>query len=78
MGDDIIHDSEDLFDGFGAEEGYTCLLEVCESFEDRRRGKMATGMHDTFAFVVATPRDGSEDVFFEDGDFVRHRPRRSR
>ena len=34
---------------------------------------MATRMDDSFAFVVAAPSDRSEDVLFEDGDFVFHR-----
>ena len=34
FGDDVIHDGEDVSDGFSAEESDTRLLEVEETFED--------------------------------------------
>ena len=73
MGDDIIHDGEYLFDGFGAKEGYAGLLEIRQAFEDRGSCEMTAGVDDALAFVVATPLNGSKDVLFEDGDFVGHR-----
>lgn len=78
FGDDVIHDREDLGEGFGTEEGDAGLLEVIKTFEDRRGSKMTTRMNDAFAFVVATPDDGGKDVFFQDRDLFLHRPRRSR
>ena len=32
--DDVVHDGEDVSDGFGTKEGDTGLLEVKEAFED--------------------------------------------
>lgn len=78
FGDDVIHDGEDLGEGVGTKEGYACLLEVIEAFEDRRGGKMAARMDDAFSFVIATPLYGGKYVFFQNGDLFRHRPRRSR
>ena len=37
---------------------------------------MPTGMDATFAFVVSAPGDRSQDVLFEDSDFVGHCLRR--
>ena len=34
-GDDIIHDGEDVGEGFGAEEGDAGLTEIGEALEDR-------------------------------------------
>ena len=42
FGDDVIHDREDLGEGFGTEESDAGLLEVIKTFEDRRGSKMTT------------------------------------
>lgn len=78
LGDDVIHDGEDLGEGVGTKEGYTGLLEVIETFEYRRSGKMPAGMDDAFSFVIATPLYGGKHMFLKNIYFFRHRPRRSR
>ena len=73
---DFIHDSENLIERFGTEEGDAGLFEVREAFEDRRCRKMTTGMDDALAFVVSAPGNGSQYMFLENRHFLFHRYRR--
>ena len=65
--DNAIHDSEDFFDSVGAKECDAGLLEIGQSFEDRRGGKMPTGMEDT---DVRNQRSDVRKIILDDKMYI--------